>query len=68
MKELLKTYNGKPWGWIETLPNGDVECRDWHGRVVGWYRKSRNVTTDFNGRIIARGNVVTILLPLPDLK
>ena len=43
--------------------NGDIKVQDWQSRmVVGYYRKSRDVTTDFYGRIIARGNAVAMLI------
>ena len=43
--------------------NGDIKVQDWSSRrIVGYYRKSRNVTTDFYGRIIAHGNAVGMLI------
>lgn len=43
--------------------NGDIKVQDWSSRrIVGYYRKSRDVTTDFYGRIIARGNAVGMLI------
>jgi hypothetical protein len=43
--------------------NGDIKVQDWQSRMtVGYYRKSRDVTTDFHGRIIARGNAVGMLI------
>lgn len=43
--------------------NGDIKVQDWQSRmIVGYYRKSRDVTTDFHGRIIARGNAVGMLI------
>jgi hypothetical protein len=43
--------------------NGDIKVQDWSSRmIVGYYRKSRDITTDFYGRIIARGNAVGMLI------
>jgi len=42
--------------------NGDIKVQDWQSRMVlGYYRKSRDVTTDFYGRILYRGNAVSML-------
>lgn len=43
--------------------NGDIMVQDWESRkIVGYYRKSRDVTTDFYGKILARGNAVGMLI------
>ncbi len=30
--------------------------------IIGYYRKSRDVTTDFYGRVLYRGNAVGLLI------
>ncbi len=50
-------------GELETLPNGDIQARAIPSRmIVGYYRKSQDVTTDFYGRRIAKGNCVAGLI------
>ena len=61
--ETIRDYAGRFIAIYEYHDNGDITVRDWQSRmVVGYYRKSRDVTTDFYGRIIARGNAVGMLI------
>ena len=61
--ETIKDFAGRFIAIYEYHDNGDITVRDWQSRmVVGYYRKSRDVTTDFYGRIIARGNAVGMLI------
>ncbi len=64
MDEYIREYpSGMIIGILTTKPNGDVEARDFNSRMIlGFYRKSRNVTTDFYGRTIATGNCVSALI------
>ena len=46
-------------GILRTLKNGDIEAREFNSRkILGYYRKGRNTTTDFYGHMIAKGNCV----------
>jgi hypothetical protein len=46
-------------GILRTLKNGDVEAREFDSRkILGYYRKGVDTTTDFYGRMIAKGNCV----------
>jgi len=64
MKEtLIKDFHGRILGRIQTDENGDKTVKDFHGRVLGRYKKTQNVTTDFYGRIIARGDASASLIP-----
>ena len=61
--ETIKDFAGRFIAIYEYHDNGDITVRDWQSRmIVGYYRKSRDVTTDFYGRIIARGNAVGMLI------
>lgn len=62
MEEIIKDFYGKVLGKIKTLPNGDKEVRDFYNHILGYYRRSQNITTDFYGKIIARGDCCTMLL------
>lgn len=62
-EEFIKTFEGKILGIIETKSDGDQIARNFPGRqILGYYRKSQDVTTDFYGRIVARGNSVASLI------
>ena len=61
--ETIRDYAGRFIAIYEYHDNGDITVRDWQSRMIlGYYRKSRDVTTDFHGRIIARGNAVGMLI------
>ena len=62
MKETIKSFSGAILGYLETESNGDVVAKDSSGRIVGYYRKSRNATTDFAGKILYYGNCVVALI------
>ena len=56
MRETIKSFSGYILGYLDTDSSGDVTAKDFSGRILGYYRKSRNVTTDFSGRILFYGN------------
>ena len=61
--ETIKDSAFRPISILTHEDNGDIKVQDWQSRrIVGYYRKSRDVTTDFNGKIIARGNAVGMLI------
>ena len=61
--ETIKDSAYRPIAILTYEDNGDIKVQDWQSRmIVGYSRKSRDVTTDFHGRIIARGNVVGMLI------
>ena len=63
MQEItIHNFYGQPIGTIRIESNGDKQARDFYGRILGYYRKDRNVTTDFYGRILYRGDMVASLL------
>ena len=61
-KEPIKEFGGKIIGWIETDKDGNQQVRDFYGKILGKYDKSLNVTSDFYGRILTRGNTVAGLV------
>ena len=63
-QEFIKEFgSGKILGIIETDSNGDQKAIDFDTRkILGFYRKKNDHTTDFYGRIIARGNCVASLI------
>ena len=63
-KDRIKDWTGKIIGTIETDKNGDKTVRDFYGRIKGRYNKRADVTTDFYGRRIAKGDQCAMLLSM----
>ena len=63
-KEVIRAFNGKIIGSIETDTKGNKIIRDFYGKILGRYNKEQNVTRDFYGKIIARGDQSAMLLSL----
>lgn len=61
-REVVKDFYGKILGSLETQSNGDIIARDFYGKILGRWDKKMNVTKDFFGRIIARGNITSGLI------
>ncbi len=61
-EEIIKEFNGKIVGYIETKPNGDKIGKDFYRRIVGYYEKSSNTTKDFYRRVVAKGDVLSSLV------
>lgn len=61
-RETIKSYTGAIIGYLDTESNGDVVAKDSSGRIVGYYKKSNNATTDFSGRILFYGNCAVALI------
>ena len=58
-QEYIREFSGKILGIIETDSNGDQKAIDFDTRkILGYYRKKLDHTTDFYGRVIAKGNCV----------
>lgn len=63
MNEItIRNFSGQIIGHIKTLPNGDKEVRNFQRQILGYYRKSRDVTTDFGGMVLYRGDMSMALL------
>ncbi len=63
-KETIREFSGRIIGYIDTKPNGDKEVTSWTGRILGRYDYSENVTRDFYGRVVARGDASGMLLSM----
>ena len=59
---LLRDKGGKIIGDLKTEPNGDKVLRDGQGYILGTYKKSTNLTKDFQGYIVGQGDVLGMLL------
>lgn len=60
-KETIRDVAGRVIGTIETQSNGDKIVRSFSGAILGYYRKSTNVTTDSSYKVIARGDCTGML-------
>ena len=63
-EEYIRDFNSRRIiGILRTLKNGDIEARDFNSRrILGYYRKTRDITTDFYGRMLMKGNCVAGLI------
>lgn len=61
-EETIKDWTGRIIAYVETKPNGDKVVRAFSRRILGYYYKSRNVTTDFYGKILAYGDATGMLI------
>lgn len=60
----IRNFYGKIIGYRREKLNGDIEISDFYGRIKGRYDKRLDVTRDFYGRIISRGDTSAALLNL----
>ena len=61
-EEIIRVFYGKIIGKYQYQSNGDIVVRDFYNRILGYYIASRDVTTDFYRRVVAKGNAVAMLL------
>ena len=61
-KQVIKDWRGKIIGYIETDNQGNKIVRDFYRRILGKYDKRTNITKDFYGRKIAKGDQCGLLL------
>ena len=61
-KLVIREFSGKIIGYIYVDANGQKTVKEFSGKIVGYYYPDRDVTTDFYGKIVARGDVASALL------
>ena len=62
-RETIRHFgSGMVLGYIDTESNGDATCREFSGRILGYYFKSQDQTTDFYRRPVAWGNCLAAFL------
>ena len=61
-EEIIRDFYGKIIGKYQYQSNGDIVVRDFYNRFLGYYIASRDVSTDFYCRVVAKGNAVGMLL------
>ena len=63
-RETIREFSGSVIGYLDHYTNGDVEAVTFSGKKLGKYVKSYDVTNDFYGRTLYRGNMAAALLVL----
>lgn len=62
-REKIQDWRGKIIGFIEEdSTTGNKVVKDFYGRIVGRYNKKFDITQDFYGRQVAKGDRVMMLL------
>ena len=61
-KEAIRDFSGKIIAFYYHESNGDIRVTDFYGKQLGRYDAQNNVTREFSGRIVARGNCVGMLI------
>lgn len=61
-KEAVRDFSGKIIAWYEYQSNGDIIVREFTGAILGRYDSAQDVTRNFIGTIVARGNAIGMLI------
>ena len=61
-REPIKDWTGKILGFVEIKSNGDKVLYDFPGKILGRYNRSLDVTQDFYGRRVGKGDILMTLL------
>ena len=64
MRETIRDFYGSIVGYLEHESNGNITAKSFTGKILGRYEKSQDVTKDFYGKILYRGNMASALLVL----
>ena len=62
MKTPIKDFYGRIIGWVQEDSNGNKKLTDFQGRIKGRYDKVTDTTRDFYGRVVAKGDQLSMLL------
>ena len=62
-RDKIKDWTGKIIGFIDTdTVTGNKIIRDFYGNIKGKYNKRLNITQDFYGRTVAKGDQSAMML------
>ena len=63
-KTEIRNFNGQIVAFVEfNDTTGDKTLRAFSGMILGYYRKSDNTTREFSGKIVAKGDALSMLIP-----
>ncbi len=60
--ETIKDWRGVIIGFIDYKDNGDKEARKFNGGIVGKYNASLDITTDWRGHMVSKGDTLISFL------
>ena len=63
-RETIRTWQGQIIGYLDHESNGDITVRNFSGVILGRYVAREDMTKDFYGRNLYRGNMAAALLVL----
>jgi hypothetical protein len=63
--QVLRDRRGRQIGTIKQLSNGKLEAHDSTGRIKGTFDPKTNETRDSSGRLVGRGNRLSVLVTGP---
>ncbi len=61
-EETIRDFAGRPLAYLYTKSNGDQYIKNSSLQILGFYYKDKNTTTDFHGRPVGTGNLLTTLI------
>lgn len=62
-KQPIREFSGKIIAWvIADSDSGDKTLTNFNGVILGYYRKNRDVTTNFYGKELSKGDTLTMLI------
>lgn len=61
-RQVIRDFNGTILGYIYVDGKGDKTVKDFTGKILGYYYADRDVTTNFYGKILTRGDTASALL------
>ena len=62
MKTPIKDFYGRIIGWVQEDSAGNKKLTDYQGLIKGRYDKATDTSRDFYGRIVAKGDQLSMLL------
>ncbi len=58
----IQDWTGKIIGFVDIDFDGKKTVRDFYGKILGYYKPNLDITTDFYGRQIAKGDQSGMLI------
>ena len=62
MRRNITDFYGFIVGYTDQDSNGDTIAYSVYGKILGYYRKNRNITTNFYGQILGYGDLTSSLI------
>lgn len=62
MTTMIKDWTGKIIGKVDVDAEGNKTLKDFYGRILGRYNKRLDITQDFYGRQVCKGDNLLILM------